>query len=385
MGKWMHDNLLQSRNNLSESTKKTIKDLVKDITNPKERAKIVYEYVQNKTRYISIQIGIGGWMPMYTADVDKLGYGDCKALAFYTKSLLDEAEVPSYYSIVQANGDEREDIEKDLVSIQGNHAILVLPFKDENVILECTSQKLPFSENGSFTQDRDILAITPEGGKIIHTNIKKPEENFQKSNATLSIDSQGNVTVDLNIISFGNQLDDKIRLDGMTNLELDKFYKDHFHINNINFKKIRVQNQKKEVKFEEQISFNATNTFKIQSDGNMVVLPNLLNNFVSIPSKENFRKLPFQIDFPFKDEDVITINLPENFIANQLPNPILLKSKFGEYSSSISKLDDHSILYKRIFTVFTGDYSKDEYEDYKEFLKKVNKHDNTKILFEPKK
>jgi hypothetical protein len=59
-GKWMHNKLLASRNNLSVETIKEIKDLVKGVLDPTERAKIIYEYVQNKTRYISVQIEIGG-------------------------------------------------------------------------------------------------------------------------------------------------------------------------------------------------------------------------------------------------------------------------------------------------------------------------------------
>ena len=56
-------------------------------TDPIEKAKIVYKYMQEKTRYISVQVGIGGFKPMLAKDVDRLGYGDCKALSNYTKAL----------------------------------------------------------------------------------------------------------------------------------------------------------------------------------------------------------------------------------------------------------------------------------------------------------
>ncbi len=36
--------------------------------------------MQGKTHYISIQVGIGGYQPFLASDVDRLNYGDCKAL-----------------------------------------------------------------------------------------------------------------------------------------------------------------------------------------------------------------------------------------------------------------------------------------------------------------
>jgi hypothetical protein len=32
------------------------------------KAKLIYDYVQKKSRYISIQVGIGGWKPMLATD-----------------------------------------------------------------------------------------------------------------------------------------------------------------------------------------------------------------------------------------------------------------------------------------------------------------------------
>ncbi len=99
-GLWMYEKLLKGRNELPESTKKDIDALIIGINNPMERAKLVYAYMQNRTRYISVQIGIGGWKPMLANEVDKLGYGDCKALSNYTQSLMEHANVPSVYTIV---------------------------------------------------------------------------------------------------------------------------------------------------------------------------------------------------------------------------------------------------------------------------------------------
>ena len=56
-GKWNYDNLISNRNEIPASTLAEIKTLVKGINSPIEKAKLIYQYVQDKTRYISIQLG----------------------------------------------------------------------------------------------------------------------------------------------------------------------------------------------------------------------------------------------------------------------------------------------------------------------------------------
>src|SRR5690606_33061791 len=126
-GLWMNQNLLKGKQNLPESTIEKIKYLTRNIASDKEKAKVLYEYLQNKTRYISVQIGIGGFEPITASEVDRLGYGDCKALVNYMMSLLEVVNIPSYYCHVEA-GNTKIDIDPEFANIvDGNHVILCIP------------------------------------------------------------------------------------------------------------------------------------------------------------------------------------------------------------------------------------------------------------------
>lgn len=380
-GLWMQNELLASRNNLSKETKDTIKQMVSGVTDPKEKAKIIYEYVQNKTRYISVQIGVGGWMPMYTDDVDRLAYGDCKALTFYTKSLLEEVGVPAYYSAVYA-GDDKRNIEKDLISVQGNHVFLILPMEKDSIFLECTSQKSPFDIKSDFTEDRDVLSITPEGGKIIRTPAYKPEENLQLTSSDCSLDDKGTLTALIDIKSYGNQYSHHILyFDGRQPHELDAMFKEYFsHINNILFTNIDLKNNRDLKRYEEKINFTAAHYAVINTDGSILFSPNAFNRTGYIPPKVTDRTTPFVVENGFKDEDEYIITLPDNYKADQLPEPVNIVTDFGVYNMSIEEVSEHKLKYKRTLIMYNNRYEKNLYESYRKFKKDLKKNDEMRIL-----
>ena len=202
-GKWQYEHLLKNRNVLPAKTIQDLEKLTRGITDTLEKARLIYEYAQNKTRYISIQLGIGGWMPMLASDVDNLGYGDCKALTNYTKSLLESQGIASNYAVVYG-GEETESIDKDLVSMQGNHVILNIPHPGEDVWLECTSQTHPFNYLGDFTDNRDVLLVKPSGGEIVTTKKYKTSENSIHTITELKLNKDRNFTaVGIRIIKRG--------------------------------------------------------------------------------------------------------------------------------------------------------------------------------------
>ncbi|QCX40175.1 DUF3857 domain-containing protein [Aureibaculum algae] len=379
-GKWMYDNLIVSRTALPESTKNKIKQMVTGIDDPVEKAKIIYNYVQEKTRYISVQVGIGGWMPMLATDVDKLGYGDCKALTNYTKSLLDEAGVTSYYAPVYAGGDKKS-MEQDVVSVQGNHAFLYVKGNNKDIWLECTSQTVPFGYQGTFTDDRDVLLITPEGGKIKHTGIYKTEDNFQKTNANYSINNDGNIEAGVTINSGGIQYNNHYGLEKQPKRDIEKYYKSNYwsYINNMTVKKYDFSNNKDSVIFNENIELAASKYASFSGD-RMLFTINAFNRALEVPKRYRNRKLPFEIARGFIDTDEFKIKLPENYNIEALPNNIKIENKFGSYELNIQKINEKELKYSRIFRLKGGNYNAKEYKAYRDFRKSIAKQDKSKVV-----
>src|SRR5690606_16092221 len=62
LGKFIYA-LKQGCDVLPDNVKQQVRDLTAGVNEPYEKVKKLYEYLQANTRYISIQLGIGGWQP----------------------------------------------------------------------------------------------------------------------------------------------------------------------------------------------------------------------------------------------------------------------------------------------------------------------------------
>ena len=382
-GKWMHKSLLEGRDVIDDATKFKVLNLVKGITDFEEKAKIVYEFMQNKTRYISVQVGIGGWEPIAARQVDKVGYGDCKGLTNYTKALLDIAGVTSYYTVVYA--DKKRNLDKDFSSIQGNHVILNIPNKEKDIWLECTSQTMPFGFLGDFTDDRDVLVVMPEGGVIKRTTTYKNIENFQKTDATVQLKKDGSLTATLKRVSKGLQYDDKQGLVSLTEEDLIKRYKSNVwsYNNNLEVNSVAIENDKENVIFTEDLSVSIKNYAAI-NQGEYLFRVNIFNKIGYVPKRYRTRKLPLKISQGYKDIDALIIKLPDGYSLNNLPETKELSTEFGTYKITFTKVDDATFKYQKSMVIKEGVYPKEAYKLYRSFRRSIAKYENLRIAITKK-
>lgn len=378
LGIWEYNTFYKNTDQISESTKSKILTLTKGINDPKEKIKVIYEFVQNKTRYINVSIGIGGLRPMKASYVDKVGYGDCKGLTNYTRSLLKVVGIDSYFTELFA-GKQKENMGYSFPKIEGNHVILNIPNNGKDIWLECTSQASPTGFLGNFTDDRDVLVITPKGGILKRTpSYKATSLQIIKANIDLKVD--GSLNASLSRKSYGIQYDNKFHIENYTPKELEKYYKSYVwdYNNNLELNKTSIINNKDDVEFTEKIELSV-NEFATVNNTNYLFRVNLLNRTTHIPKRYRKRERPLKIHRSFIDKDEYTIKLPTGYNISTLPNIKEIKTKFGIYKVTIQKINDRSIIYKREFSLQEGVYPKEDYKPYRKFIKSIAKYDNLRI------
>lgn len=385
LGSFFYD-LNDNRQSLPEELKTKVEELTAGLDDPLDKAKVLYEFMQNNTRYVSIQLGIGGWQTFEAEYVYTNGYGDCKALSNYMKSMLQHVNVPSYTVLVYAGGD-KPDIVPDFPANQFNHMILCIPQAKDTTWLECTSSVSPFGYLGDFTEDRHVLLLTPEGGRLVKTPGTTAEMNQQFRNTEVFLEKDGSAKVDVNNISTGFQ-QSRWRYLGEESSERDqeKFLRksiqaSSFVLNDYQF----TDWPGTEIPtYQVQYQIDATNWAK-SSGPRLFLTPNVLERRQSVPEKNADRTQSILLQYAYLDRDTVTYHLPNGYEVESLNRePTEIKTIFGTYRASVQVKDPNTLIYYRELKIEKMELPPSYYEKLRDFFKEINQADRMQVVLSNK-
>jgi hypothetical protein len=378
-GQWILK-LNKDRDNLPEATRVKIVQLTSGLASDEEKIAAVYNFLQQKTRYVSIQLGIGGFQPFDATVVDQTGYGDCKALSNYTVALLKAAGVKAHYVLIDAGDDYS--FHPDFVSSQFNHAIVAVPGKTDTLWLECTSQTNPFGYMGTFTGDRKALLITDNGAEVVNTLSYPAEKNLQTRVSEVSLQANGDAVAKVKTVYAGLQYENG-GVDRLLSGQFDeqkKWIQNNTDIPSFDVVNFRFSAEKKKIPSATVEAELKMARFATVSGKRLLFTPNLMNKSTFVPPKLEARKHPVVKRTAFIDVDTIRYHVPDNLYPEFLPQPTKLTSRFGEYEMKVT-LDEKGIIYVRKLKMLKGEFPVESYQELIDFYKQINKADNMKLVF----
>ncbi|GEN70114.1 DUF3857 domain-containing protein [Chryseobacterium lathyri] len=375
-GTWYYTNLVEPVSASTPAIKAEVAALKLEGTT-EEKVKKIYQHMQSKTRYIFVGLGIGGWLPMLPDEVQKKGYGDCKGLTNYMKTLLNEAGIPSHYCVINS-GSSQVSFDPDFPSMGGNHAILMVPTEKGNIWLENTSQQIAFNHLSYSTTDRNVLAVTKKGIELINTPTYTAEQNREKQILKINLTEDNSINGEIQFAYTGSQYDNNLPYAYLSPKERIEAMKARFDV--LNFEKVEMKdfvNDKDNAVIKFNVDFKANNYSK-NTGTNLIfrAVPIFTNNYYK--SDEN-RELPFEIGQSFQDEYEIDFIIPKNYKIDEVPENMTINSEFGTYKLNIV-INGESLKVTRFIKINKGIFPKEKYNDYVSFRKKTLNIDNSKIL-----
>jgi hypothetical protein len=381
-GDWIQT-LLVGRNDLPLATQDKIKKLAASVRSDEEKVRILYEFLQSKTRYVNISLGMGGLQPFPASTVDKTGYGDCKALSNYMVSMLECAGIKAYYAPVYG-GDDFPAVDPNFAVLNVfNHVIVAVPLKTDTIWLECTNQTNPFGYQGSFTGNRKAMLVTEKGGVLANTTRYSAEQNLQSRAADVYINATGDGTAKIKT-KYAAQQYDESGLYFVANDAPDvqkKWIQDDTQIPSFDIKTFSMQSEKSRLPSATVNLDLELRRYASVSGKRLFVTPNLMNRNKFVPEKVEQRKSNVVLDFSYLDLDTVRFHLPEGIYPEFLPPPVKLTSRFGEYEASYTMDKAGFFTYTRRLKMSKGTYPAESYNELIDFYKGMTKADNAKVVF----
>ncbi|RZK80367.1 MAG: DUF3857 domain-containing protein [Pedobacter sp.] len=374
LGTWLYG-LSSGLQVLPQSAKAKVQDLIKDAKTSKEKISVLYNYLQANTRYVGVQLGIGGYKPIAAEKVSAVNYSDCKGLSNYMKAMLEEAGIKSNLVVI---GNDLPSLNPTYASLtQANHMILCVPLEKDTTWLECTSQYVPAGFIGNGNSDKTILLITEKGGKLAQTPTYTPALNYQKRSTKVTLDELG--SADINILTkYGNaQYEDNLGMMLMEPTDQRKRLMNNLSIPNVQIVNLNYkQPNKNEAVMVETIDLKSSQLLTKGGDKLFLTL-NLLNRQDGTAVAVENRKTYFAVNYSYSDEDEIVYNIPKGYKVEFLPKDILIESEFGKYTSKVVE-KDNQLVYTRTKMMTNKKYPPEKYSEYVAFSKKIFQADKQK-------
>ncbi|MDI3319559.1 DUF3857 domain-containing protein [Pinibacter soli] len=369
--------LKKDRDALPVDIKARVHELVDGIADPRKKVAALYEFMQQNTRYVSVQLGIGGWQPFDATYVATKRYGDCKALSNYMFSLLKEAGIPSCYALVKA-GDSF--FMPDFPSHQSNHVILCVPMAKDTMWLECTDQTIAPGYMGSFTGGHYSLLINENGGTLVNVTNYKLNDNLQVRKTVATVDASGNTTIHESGLYKAEQQEDLHNLINhyAKDKQLEKM-KTRFDLPQYDVVSFNWKEDKSPLPvINEEVELSATGYASVTGK-RLFVMPNILSKSRSRPAIDDTRKFDIVQETEYRDVDTVEIKIPEGYTPEAMPQPQQIRTKFGKYTSSI-KIDGNTIRYYRTMEHFSGRFPASAYNEFVQFYEQIYKADRSKVV-----
>lgn len=371
--------LYKKCNNNPDELKAKVAELTKGKTTDQDKVKSIFYWVQDNIRYIAFEDGLAGFIPASAQDVFKSKYGDCKGMANLMTEMLKIAGLESYMTWI---GTRHIPYDYSLPSLAvDNHCISTVILNGKEYFLDGTEKYIPFGDYAWRIQGKEVLI-----GKGDKYDVKKvPVLDKEKSKI-------------LTQTSF--QLKDNV-LKGHVKVTLTGEQRTGFHQY---YHELPTDEKKKMIqRFLEfgnkNLVVNAVKTSDLNNREIPVVVEGDidLSNYIITEDKEVYvgidffpenlrgidpdekRQQDYALHSAYVAQDETELILPAGYKVASMPAAISEKNEDYEVTGSYAS-KDNKVIFKKTLSFNSGRIRKADFENWKNFVKKLKDFNSNLIL-----
>jgi len=260
-----------------------------------------------------------------------------------------------------------------------NHMILYVP--SEDMYLECTSSDAPPGYIGDGTDDRNVLHITPEGGKLARTPALIAGDNGHLRTLLIDVKDDGSAAVNISAGYHGtshemlryfarNELDDKKLREGLQrNDVLPDVHGSNFSLTYDPDKPVA------------QLRYATEVPGYVRKLGKRMFVPlNKLYPYDQVPDKLTERKFPIVSNNARFYVDTVRLTFPEELEVESLGDAeTVIQHAAGEYRASVVSKPG-TITWIRTLKLLPVELPAAEYSGYRQFFVDVRKAEKRQLV-----
>ena len=398
IGEW-YDALAHDRMVASPEITARAAQLTQGKTDFYEKTEALGEFVQKQIRYFVIEMGVGGYQPHPAADILRNGYGDCKDKATLLVTMLSTVGVHGALMMVDT---DRGVVDPEAPSLVGNHMIaaIEIPAGYESsklrstivaktgkryLIFDPTWEKTAFGQLEYNLQGGYGILLEGKETQVARLPVLRPELNTVRRTAKFQLQPDGVLRGEVVESRFGDASEDtrylysygddkqrRARLDQMLGHDLTSF----------EVKDLKVEGEG-HLNEDLKTSFSLTADRYARNAGPLLMVRPRVYGSEGLALDRKARHVPIDLKETRLVQDDFSIELPEGYVLDELPEPVKLDLGFAAYEST-NQLTGNILHYMRTYTVRDVSLAPERYPDVQKLASVIENDEQNHAVFKKK-
>lgn len=371
--KWYYSLVEQVKPSENEELKMLADSITQGAQSDIEKVKRVYYWVQNQVKYIAFGDGYGGFIPRDPDVIFERRFGDCKDMSCLTINLLNELEIPAYFTWVGTRSIPYGYSKVHTPQVDNHMIATYIDEEGGKHFLDATDSYLEFGRPSAFIQGKEVLisidkdnyelAEVPVLPTTVNTEVEKVkvEVNDDKLIGSGEVLFTGYYAADV-FQDFNNADPDRLK---------DRFKRwlskgsNKFIVENIEFEKLNNSKDSLSVSY----TFEIGNYAKSIGDAVYVDL-NLSKQVKSLKVDEKYNT-PLVLDYKWQFDKSFEFEIPEGYKVDFLPKVKEAQNKMMSYKIDY-EVFENKIKYNFFYKLDTIYVEVEELEAWNDMIKKLS-------------
>ena len=360
-------------------------DLIDENDSDYDKAFKIYNYIVKEIRYSYVPFRQSGYIPQKSNVLLDEKLGDCKDISTLFVNLCKEAGMDANLVLVNTRDNGLKSM--PLPSVNFDHCIAQINLDNEPYYVETTSEFIPFAAVPFWMEDQIILPIRDETKGIENLAPSKNSTNIVKRFTKIYFEGDELITEKKSVKQGGSAakmrssylyLSEKEKKENMEKAIVDEDP-------SLELLKLDFVSGLDDVTDSVVYSYKYTQPQKFIEVGDMKIFEiEWTDKFYSTDFVANSNRVyPIELYnyFSNKEEyEIMTIAAPDGNKLKEMPDNVIISNKFFDYNLKFEDKGD-KIECIRYFKINKDVIDDEEYQLFKEDIKKIVKSDKTSIVF----